>query len=255
MLTFIGLGLFDEYDVSLRGAEAIRRADTVFLEVYTSVLMGSSIQRLEEVYGKKIIPLVREDVEIHAEKIIDAAKAGNAVFLTAGDSMVATTHSDIRMRCADAGVETRIIHGASITTAVCGLSGLQNYRFGKSVSVPFPYGRWFPMTPIEVISANLKENLHTLVFLDIQKDRERYMRISEAVELLEEQARRAGTSIPLYIGIARAGSPEPAVHAGRAEEVKGFDFGGPLHILIVPAGLHDMEREYLERFAGLKKQT
>ncbi|MDO9326608.1 MAG: diphthine synthase, partial [Methanoregula sp.] len=25
----------------------------------------------------------------------------------------------------------------------------------------------------------------------------------------------------------------------------------PLHILIVPAELHDMEREYLERFAGL----
>ncbi|HJJ77943.1 MAG TPA: diphthine synthase, partial [Methanocorpusculum sp.] len=46
MLTFIGLGLFDEYDVSVRGAEAIRNADTVFLEVYTSVLMGSSIPRL-----------------------------------------------------------------------------------------------------------------------------------------------------------------------------------------------------------------
>ena len=30
-----------------------------------------------------------------------------------------------------------------------------------------------------------------------------------------------------------------------------FDFGGPLHVMIVPAELHDMEREYLERFAGL----
>lgn len=251
MLTFIGLGLFDEYDVSVRGAEAIRNADTVFLEVYTSVLMGSSIERLEEYYGKKIIPLYREDVEIHSDKIIDAAKAGNAVFLTAGDSMVATTHSDIRCRCAEAGVETKIIHGASITTAVCGLSGLQNYRFGKSVSVPFPYGKWFPMTPIEVISENLKNNLHTLVFLDIQKDKERYMKVSEAVELLEEQARRVGASIPTYIGIARAGSPEPVVHAGDAEEMMNFDFGGPLHIMIVPAELHDMEREYLERFAGL----
>ncbi|RBQ24868.1 MAG: Diphthine synthase [Methanocorpusculum sp. MCE] len=251
MLTFIGLGLFDEYDVSVRGLDAIKSADTVFLEVYTSVLMGAPIERLEAVYGKKITPLYREDVEIHADKILDAAEFENAVFLTAGDSMVATTHSDLRIRAADRNIQTKIIHGASITTAVCGLSGLQNYRFGKSVSVPFPYGKWFPMTTIEVISANLKENLHTLVFLDIQKDKERYMKISEAVDLLEEQARRADAKIPLYVGIARAGSPNPVVHAGNAEEMRSFDFGSPLHILIVPAKLHDIEREYLERFAGL----
>ena len=251
MLTFIGLGLFDEYDVSVRGMNAIKSADTVFLEVYTSVLTGSSLERLEAFYGKKIIPLYRDDVEIHADTILDAAKTGNAVFLTAGDSMVATTHSDLRIRAANRNIPTKIIHGASITTAVCGLSGLQNYRFGKSVSVPFPYGKWFPMTPIEVISANLKENLHTLVFLDIQKDKERYMKISEAVELLEEQCSRAGEEIPLYVGVARAGSPEPVVHAGNAEEMKSFDFGSPLHILIVPATLHDIEKEYLQRFAGL----
>ncbi len=251
MLTFVGLGLFDEKDVSLRGVETIRNADTVFLEVYTSVLMGASIKRLEAFYGKKIIPLVREDVEVHSEKIIEAAKNGNAVFLTGGDSMVATTHADIRIRCRDAGVETAVIHGSSIMTAVCGLSGLQNYRFGKSVSLPFPYGKWFPMTPIGVIQENISRNLHTLVYLDIQKDKERYMKIAEAVELLEEQEKRVGTAIPLFIGIARAGSLDPVVHAGDAASMKSFDFGGPLHIMIVPAELHDMEREYLEKFAGL----
>jgi len=251
MLTFIGLGLCDEYDVSVRGLEAIRAADAVFLEVYTSVLTGTTIPRLEEYYGKKITPLYREDVELHPEPILDAAAKGDAVFLTAGDSMVATTHADIRIRAAERGIQTRIIHGASITTAVCGLCGLQNYRFGKSVSVPFPYGKWFPMTPIEVISANLAQNLHTLVFLDIQKDKERYMSISEAVDLLEEQASRAGTYIPLYIGIARAGSNSPVIHAGNAEEMRRFEFGAPLHIMIVPGELHDIEHEYLVRFAGL----
>lgn len=251
MLTFIGLGLCDEYDVSVRGLEAIRAADAVFLEVYTSVLTGTTIPRLEEYYGKKITPLYREDVELHPEPVLDAAAKGDAVFLTAGDSMVATTHADIRIRAAERGIQTRIIHGASITTAVCGLCGLQNYRFGKSVSVPFPYGKWFPMTPIEVISANLAQNLHTLVFLDIQKDKERYMHVSEAVDLLEEQASRAGVRIPLYVGIARAGSATPVVHAGDAEEMRRFAFGDPLHIMVVPGELHDIEREYLVRFAGL----
>ncbi len=41
------------------------------------------------------------------------------------------------------------------------------------------------------------------------------------------------------------------VRAGSADTLKSVDFGPPLHILIVPAELHDMERSYLERFAGL----
>lgn len=251
MLTFIGLGLYDEEDISIKGLNAIKSADAVFLEVYTSMLVGASVQKLEKYYGKKITLLYREDVELHPEPILDAAEKGNAVFLTAGDSMIATTHSDIRIRAAERGISTKIIHGSSITTAVCGLSGLQNYRFGKSVSVPFPHGKWFPTTPIEVIAENLSQNLHTLVFLDIQKDKERYMKISEAVELLEEQALRTDTKIPLYVGIARAGSENPVVYAGTAEEMKTFEFGGPLHIMAVPGKLHDIEREYLERFAKL----
>jgi diphthine synthase len=31
--------------------------------------------------------------------------------------------------------------------------------------------------------------------------------------------------------------------------LKAVDFGPPLHILTVPAALHDIEREYLEVFA------
>ena len=163
--------------------------------------------------------------------------------------MVSTTHADLRMRAASRGIPTAIIHAASIASAVCGLSGLQNYRFGKSCSLPFPQKNWFPTTPLDVILANLEQRLHTLVYLDIQD--ERYMTVPEAVALLEEMAAARGAAIPLYVGIARAGSVEPVVRAGQAEKIRSCDFGPPLHILIVPAELHDMERESLEMFAGL----
>jgi diphthine synthase len=39
MLTFIGLGLFDENDISLKGFEAIKESDLVYAEFYTSCLM------------------------------------------------------------------------------------------------------------------------------------------------------------------------------------------------------------------------
>lgn len=38
MLYFIGLGLGDEKDITLRGLEAVRRCSDVFLESYTSLL-------------------------------------------------------------------------------------------------------------------------------------------------------------------------------------------------------------------------
>jgi diphthine synthase len=249
MLTFVGLGLFDHRDISVKGLECIRRSDAVFMERYTSMLAGTTLPEMERCYGKSIRLLDREEVEQDPEKLLSLAADNDVVFLTGGDPMVSTTHMDLRLRAHQQGIRTAIIHGASISSAVCGLTGLQNYRFGKSCSLPFPAKNWFPHTPIEVVAQNLSLDLHTLVYLDIQKDR--YMTVAQAVELMEELARIKGFSIPLYVGIARAGSDCPVVAAGNAEKMDRSDLGPPLHILVVPARLHVVEQEYLEAFAGL----
>jgi diphthine synthase len=247
-LTFIGLGLYDLLDISEKGLKKIRSADHVFLETYTSCLVGTTPEEMEEFYGKKIRVLRREEVEQDPRPVLDLAKDQDVAFLTGGDPMVSTTHIDLRIRAAKEGIKTRIIHGSSIATAVSGLTGLQNYRFGKSCSLPFPQGNWCPVTPAEVIRKNLGESLHTIVFLDIQKDR--YMTIHGAVGLLEEMEGRLEFKIPCYIGIARAGSENPLVVAGDAEKVLATDFGGPLHVMVIPGELHIMEEEYLTVFAG-----
>ena len=249
MLTFVGLGLFDKTDISEKGLRCVREADYVFLECYTSLLVGSSREELEEYYGKPVRALFREDVEQHPDELLRLAQDSNVAFLCAGDPMVSTTHADLRMRAGTRGIKTAIIHAASISSAICGLSGLQNYRFGKSCSLPFPQKNWFPTTPYDVVAKNLSQNLHTIVYLDIQNTR--YMTVPEAVALLDQMAAQNGTDISLYVGIARAGSDNPVVRAGTGKALAAAEFGPPLHILIVPAELHDMEREYLEMFAGL----
>ncbi len=250
MLTFVGLGLYDLGDITLKGLTYVKSADVVFLEAYTSRLMGTDLTTMEIFFGKEIRVLSREDVEQDPAEILERAAAGRVAFLIGGDPMVSTTHADLRIRAAAAGIETSIIHAASISSAVCGLSGLQNYRFGKSCSVPFPARGWFPTTPIDTITVNLGLNLHTLVYLDIQDGR--CMRIPEAIEIIEEMAERRGVEPPaLYVGIARAGSEHPVVAAGSGSKLRETDFGSPLHVLAVPADLHPVEREYLETFAGL----
>ena len=250
MLTFIGLGLFDAMDVSLKGLAAIRQADAVYLEDYTSTLTGTDPAGLERLYERPVTLLSREEIEQHPDPVLEAAREGEAVLLVGGDPMVSTTHADLRLRAAREGIKTSIIHGSSIQSAVCGLSGLQNYRFGRSCSIPFPAPGWFPTTPISVIAANLEAGLHTLVYLDIQK--ERCMRIGEAIDLLEQMAEKTGIPAPsLYVGIARAGSADPVVMAGDAAKLKSANFGPPLHVLVVPGSLHPVEEEYLEAFGGL----
>jgi len=39
MLYFIGLGLSDEKDITVRGLEVVKRAERVYLESYTAILM------------------------------------------------------------------------------------------------------------------------------------------------------------------------------------------------------------------------
>lgn len=256
MLTFIGLGLYDEKDISLKGLEAVRAADIIYLEFYTSYLMGTTIEKLEAFYGKPIRLLNREDVEQNPSWLADAVDR-NVVFLTGGDTMASTTHVDLRIRAADMGIRTHLIHGSSITSAVFGLSGLQNYRFGKSVSIPFPYvssrgNRVVTETPYDTIKFNRQNGLHTLVFLDINKEHG-YMTVSEGLRLLLEVEDRRQEGVMkdrVVVGIARAGSEDVCVKADFAQNADRFDLGGPLQILIVPGNLHFVEAEALVKLAG-----
>ena len=189
---------------------------------------------------------------------LEQAKDEDVAFLVGGDAMVSTTHLDLRLRAMRLGIRTRLIHSASIVTAVSGLSGLQNYRFGRSTTIPFPYlargKRIVPETPYRVLQENLARNLHTMLFLDIQMEpEEKYMTAGQGASLLLEIEAEAEGKLPpgtLGIGVARAGSDDAVIKADLLSRLRDIDLGGPLHILIVPARLHFMEAEALRFLAG-----
>lgn len=84
MLYIIGLGLADERDITVKGLEAVRSCQRVYLEAYTSIL-GVDQHRLEEFYGRDVIVADREMVESNADLIIDSAAAEDVAFLVVGD--------------------------------------------------------------------------------------------------------------------------------------------------------------------------
>lgn len=252
-LTLVGLGLFDETSMSLRGLEAIEEADVVFAEHYTSALEDGAMARLAERTGKTIVMLGREEVE-DAGRILEACKDAKVVLLVVGDPLTATTHIDLRLRAEKASVDTHVVHGASVLTAVPGLLGLQHYKFGRATTVPFPQEGYLPTSPCEIVLENQRRGLHTLVLLDIDAAEGRYMTAQEGLQILLEMDRKLGDSrideSTLVCAVARAGSEDCVVVACSLGEMRTRDLGPPLHTVVVPGGLHFMEEEGLRRFAG-----
>jgi len=247
MLTLVGIGLHDEKDLTLRGIEAAKSADKVYIELYTSVWHGKS--ELEKIIGKDIVELKRADLEQHSDKLIEEAKTNNIVILIPGDPMIATTHSILIEAAKNAAIGANIIHNASIVSAI-GETGLHIYKLGASATVPFleKTGGKLPESVYNTLKMNRANGLHTLLLLDITP--EKSMTANEAMKLMmaiEEQRKEdMFTGDTEVIVFARTGSGEDsAIAFGKVSELMAKDFGEPPMVLIVPGILHFSERDFL----------
>ena len=184
MLYLIGLGLSDEWDITLRAIQAIKASARVYLEAYTSILMVEK-DRLEAFYEKPLILADREMVESQSDVILHNADTEDVSLLVVGDPfgcdnpffllnptqhpffIRATTHTDIILRARALKIPTRVIHNASIMNAV-GACGLQLYNFGQTVSLVFFTDTWKPDSFYDRVKENVDLGLHTLVLLDIK---------------------------------------------------------------------------------------
>jgi diphthine synthase len=256
-LVFVGLGLNDDKGITVKGLEETRSADAVFMETYTSRMPDFSMERFEAECIKKIQLIDRRDLEENNGKVIlQAAKIGKAVFLVPGDPFIATTHVTLRIDAEKQGIKTRVVHGISIMSAIVSLSGLHNYKFGKTVTVPFPDN--FSETPYNVIAQNKKLGLHTLCLLDLRATENMYLTINESINLLLEVESKKKLDIltpsTVALGIARAGSDNPILKADFIKDLINFNFGEPPFSLIIPGDLHFMEIDALIAFAGAPKE-
>ena len=274
-LDFIGLGLNGIEGMTRESLDAVRSADVVFAEFYTSLPGATSFSELEAALGKKIVLLSRDQVE-SGDMILNTAREKRVVFLAGGDSMSATTHVELRLRAVREEIRNRIYHAPSVLTTVPSVLGLSHYKFGRTTTLVFPRTNFFPMSPYDVIKANISLGLHTLVLLDIITDdspdyesispdyrhcKMKFGRINyvlmpscTAVKLLSvmENERKKGILLPhrIVCSVARAGGENVKVRAGYLKDMMDADMGEPLHSLVIPGKLHFMEAEALVELAG-----
>jgi len=264
---FIGLGLGSEKDITVRGLEAVRACDAVFLEAYTSILPGVDVSKLESFYGKSVRIADRDLVESGSDEMLKYGAGATVALLVVGDPFGATTHSDLYLRAQEMNIDVEIVHNASIMNAV-GCCGLQLYRFGHTVSIPFFREKWKPDSFYDAIRHNRAGGLHTLCLLDIKvKEPDydalvktgrksflapRYMTANVAIEqlLYVESVRKEKLYGPdtTCVAVARIGQRSQRIVAGPMKAVRNVDMGGPLHSMILVGEAHDFEEKMLKCF-------
>lgn len=254
MLVIAGLGIYGLRDLTLGVLDCLKRADRVFIELYTSLIPSFNVGDLEDLIGKRVTIVTRDDIEggrLH--EIVESARKELVVLLAPGDPFIATTHVVVKLEAIKRGVEVHYLPAPSIVNAVSAATGLDFYKFCRPVTIVSPRPGYFPLTPYYVLKENLRRGLHTLFLLDLDAERGYAMRADEAARLLQsmEEAVRAGAidrEETLFISVAQASSPRQVVTAFKLISVP--EPGPPPHVLIVPGLLNPVEKEALQLIAG-----
>ena len=256
-LIFVGLGLSGTDGMTVKALGALKECDRIYAEFYTSSLLDAKVSDLEAAVGRPVKIVYRAQVE-EGDDIIGDAKKMRVGFVTAGDTMAATTHVDLRIQAEEEGIPVRVFHGISIFSACPSSLGLQPYKFGRTVTLPFIDDGYHPRSPYDHICENRERGLHTMILLDIRADELRYMMAHQAVEWLIEAEGKWGRGLitdgTLLCVASKVGSSEERLFAGYPQDLLKMDLGEPLHTLILPGDLHFMEAYALAYFAGAPRE-
>ncbi len=265
-LWLIGIGPGDLGHMTERARSVARGCKKRYLEGYTAVLPTEQEALLESVVGPWE-RMMRSSVE-SPEALLDESRNDSVALLVVGDPMQATTHIDLEARCMEEGIGFEVIPGMSATSLAVSLSGLQSYKFGRQVTLPYPYGDYLATSPLEMILRNLEGGLHTLVLLDLDPtgmglDLPTPMSPSQAISILGEMEekwleerygldstgiKKNALAVNEWEGVllSDVGTKRQRVLSGSLKEISKVQ-GGRVHSLIIPSEMSDNEREAFSR--------
>ncbi len=253
-LTFVGLGLGPK-GVSLEGVEELKSADVAYLEYYTSPHEPRLLEELENVVGKRLTIVDRAFVE-DGNRILEEASRKKVAIAVQGDPMIATTHDELRARAIRAGIETRLVHAATIASAAASESGLHYYKFSRTVTVTRDaVGRL--TQAYHILHQNLLEGAHTLLLLEYDVEGGEGVSPADAMAglLLAEGNFKRGVvgNGTFAIVISRLERADRGLFAGDFANLAKREYGQPPHSIVIPGKLHFTETESISATFGLDR--
>jgi diphthine synthase len=243
-LSFVGLGLGPR-GISLEGLDEVKEAEIAYLEYYTTPHEPALISEIEKASGREVTVVDRGFVE-DGKRLLQEAQHKRVALLVPGDPMVATTHTELRARAIAAGIETRLIHAATIGTAAASASGLHFYKFSRTVTVTRDSVDRVSQAYL-ILHGNLLEGAHSLVLLEYDVESGQGVTPQAAISglLSAEQNYKRGVvgDKTFALVLSRLGRPDQELRAGELTALRQSDYGAPPHCLVIPGKLHFTEEE------------
>lgn len=248
MLYFVGLGLANVKDISVRGLEYIRNSEIIFLESYTN-LFESSVEEIKNFIQKDLIVLKRKDIEENFEKILELAKEKNVSILTYGEPFFATTHIFLRNEALKRGIRVKIAHSSSIFSSIFSI-GISSYKVGKVITIPLKSKiSGLPKSLYDAIKINKENNLHTICLLDIDVENNEFLEVSDALKFLLELENNFKENViseqDLVAIISRLGYEDEKIYFGSIKNLVDKKIYLPA-VIIILSKLSSIEEESLK---------
>ncbi|AAK41227.1 diphthine synthase [Saccharolobus solfataricus] len=250
ILSLVGLGISKKF-ITDSAIETLSNSDIIIFDRYTSRSCDINVDVLRRLVKgeREFIEADRSLLENNSKAIIDYLDKGyNVSIASIGDALIATTHVSLLIEAKHRGHEVKVIPGISVHCYLISKSLLSSYKFGKSVTVTFPYNDFIDPTPYNVIKDNKERGLHTILYLDLKN--EKAMTANEALQILLRLEERHKKSVlsksDIIIVGARLGCDDERIIALKVEEATSFDFGNTPHIIIIPGNLHYMEADAIK---------
>jgi diphthine synthase len=253
-LTFVGLGL-GANGVTLEGVSELRTADVAYLEYYTTPHEPQLLKHLQDATGKRLTIVDRDFVE-DGNRILSDAKEKSVVLAVLGDPMIATTHDELRVRAIRLGLETRVIHAATIASAAASASGLHSYKFSRTVTVTKEAVNRLTQA-YHILHENLLEGAHTLLLLEYDLQSGEGVTPAEAIAgllLAEGNFKRSVVSERTFaLVLSRLGRHDAFLAAGDFSGLSKREYGEPPHSLVIPGKLHFTEVEAVSAIFSIRE--
>jgi len=160
--------------------------------------------------------------------------------------MVATTHAELRTRAINEGIQTKVIHAATIGTAAASASGLHFYKFSQTVTITRDtVGRL--NQAYRLLHENLLEGAHTLLLLEQDTEAGEGVSPGAALRGLLQAEGNFKLGVvgeeTLALVLSRLGRADQELRAGTFSALAKLDFGTPPYCIVVPGKLHFTEVE------------
>lgn len=238
MLHIVGLGIKDE-SLPHDTENIIRNADVVYLETFTSPDINTS--RIRSMCPK--LQMAPRWLVEDGRRILNESETKDVVLASYGDPLVATTHTELRVRAIQRGIMVNVVHGPSAVTTLVGECGLHHYMMGRMATIMSE--DILLETPYMVSYRNAVLGNHTLLLLEYNQDANFFLKADAALKKLsdaEKNYRRGVFTPDSYCVVAcRIGTKKQLVVSGKISSLKAYDFGEPPHSIVLVGRLHFTE--------------